>query len=1239
MDREADFFARGGHSLLAVTLVARVCQALGVNVQLGAFLRDPTIRALAAAARASRLATAGPAPVPAAAPLVAPLTAGQRRMWFQHHLDESGSGHNIVIALRVRGRMDAAWLERKVADLFARHPSLRTVFREEGGELRQVVRSADAFAGVFAAEETVPGESPETLETSLLAREDRHLFDLETGPLVRARWVSTGPDQGLFLFTLHHLVADEASCRVLLEELGEDSPVSGPVTPLTAFALSEAEAAGSNRPEIHRQWWREYLAGAPLDLPLPFDARLPARASFRGRRRRWILPPATRLALQAFLRRAQVTPFMGFLGAWGVFLGRLCGCSDLLVGAPVSLRAQPAWERAVGFLLNTLPFRVRWSAEESFSALAGRLRSESVALLDHLEYPFDELVRDLGATRSAARAPVYQTMCVVNTNPLEPPHWPELECELVDHATAAAKVDLVLHVHPHGEEWSFELEYRTDVWREETMERWGEAFGETLALLAGEAESPLGALVASRPETAREGGNLLSALRAVVARSPDAVAVRAEGVSWTYDHLWSSAGRVATALRARGIGRGDRVVWQGPKDPAAIAAILGILRGGAAYVPLDPTFPAERCRLAAEDAAPAVILASASAATGARAWAIAPVLVLEEAMGLDGPPESEAAWAGPDETAYLIYTSGSTGRPKGVVVTHANLAASTRARETVYGLPPGRFLHLSSLAFDSAVAGLFWTLTSGGTLILPSVTEARDPAALVALMRQEGACSTLAIPSFYREILAALEDAGGLSLVRVVVAGEACSPTLVAEHFAKLPEVELWNEYGPTEATVWATVHRVDPADAFAPSVPIGRPIPGLTVELLDADRRPVASGESGELWIGGPGVGQGYWNLPEATEAAFRILPGIGRAYRTGDLASWRGDGLLCFHGRVDRQIKINGFRVEIEEVEALLRRHPAVGEVLVRAEPVIAGEEEAAAVIAHARSLLGDAVVAAEVAALGGEGETTPTRRLIRERFEILLRERAEDFLQTPRKAQRDWMIGQALEELAADLEHLDRLAPTLVPGQILALERDLEDVSGAILSPDEIMEDWQVPLMRAMAREVTQAHGDVLEIGFGRGVSADFIQQAGVRSHTIVEMNDHSVEHYFRPWRARYPEQLIHLHHGRWQDVVPSLGLFDGIFFHAFPMNEEEFMAHVLESVTFAEHAFPAMAARLRPGGCFTYLTTEIDSLSRRHQRALLRHFRSLSFRVEPVRVPPETRDAWWASSMVVIKAVKG
>jgi guanidinoacetate N-methyltransferase len=529
-------------------------------------------------------------------------------------------------------------------------------------------------------------------------------------------------------------------------------------------------------------------------------------------------------------------------------------------------------------------------------------------------------------------------------------------------------------------------------------------------------------------------------------------------------------------------------------------------------------------------------------------------------------------------------------------------------------------------------------------LIVPSADEVRDPDAICALVAQHSVRVLLAVPSLYDQLLDWQPERLG-SLSTAIVAGEACPVRLLRKHLQTLPNCALYNEYGPTETTVWASVHQCDPHSEPSREVPIGRPIPGCEIRILDTRRRRVPVGIVGELCIGGPGLTRGYLNRPDLTASRFFSADDGTRLYATGDLARWLPEGSLEYHGRNDEQVKIRGYRIEVGEIESCLRDLPGVRDAVVVTTPANGDGSPGLLSLETLLSILPEETVQSALADLAIEdasakGADLPAfqRKVDRGDFEVRFTVKRPDFIAPPRKAQRDWLLGQAINEVADDLEHLDKVARAFVPGKDHKLQHDLVDLTDASLTDDQIMEDWQTPLMRAMAGYATETGGDILEIGFGRGVSGTFLQQGRPRSHTIIEMNRHSIERHFNPWRQAHPNADIRLCPGRWQEVLPELGLFDAILFHTYPMNEEEFVKYILSSVTFAEHAFEAMAGHLKSGGVFTYLTAEIDSLSRRHQRALLKHFSEISFKIVPLTVPPDTIDSWWANSMVAVKAVK-
>ena len=557
----------------------------------------------------------------------------------------------------------------------------------------------------------------------------------------------------------------------------------------------------------------------------------------------------------------------------------------------------------------------------------------------------------------------------------------------------------------------------------------------------------------------------------------------------------------------------------------------------------------------------------------------------------------------------------------------------------------------SGISFDSSVAGIFWTLAQGGTLVVPGEDEFGDPVALARLARQHRISHLLCIPQLYRELIG-FDSAAFGSLKAAIVAGESCPPDVLSLHGRKLPNTELYNEYGPTEATVWCTVHKCDPHDAL-PRVPIGQAIPGATTHVVDHHLLPVPTGVAGELLVGGPGVALGYLGDSTSTMERFVRYSVTGqRVYRTGDRVRRRNDGTLEFLGRIDHQLKINGYRVEPEEIESTIATFSGVSDSVVVAarERVLhnhvrgrpSHRPSPTNVPGHRPSteeLLGklkrlDKGVAEQLLRSVESGESDNIYKMQREKFEVELRLHSDSVIKPPRKSQRGWLVNQLLNEVADDLEHLDQVASRFVPGKERTVD-DFRDFSGdeVVLDDQQIIEDWQTPLMRAMAGLVTQSHGDVLEIGFGRGVSATFIQQMGVRSHTIIESNAPCVQRHFVPWREKHADREIRLIHSRWQDALDHLGKFDGVFFHAFPMNEHEFMEHIVNSVTYAEHFFETAASLLSDGGVFTYLSTEIDSVSRRHQRKLFRWFRQVTTtvasdsRFPPRRVMRGGPIRWW------------
>ena len=1207
-----------------------------------------------------------------------PLLASPGQQWIfvaQKSMPSAG-GLTLTSSFEIEGPLDLDGLERAIRQVVARHEVLRSNYRLCGNEV-EMVPGADTPFGIIRH----PGGKAQEIRARAedLAREP---FNLESGPLLRVHHLENREGPSLLLLAVHDIVFDgwslglfwsETTAFYRADKVGE--PASLPELPIqyADFASWQREQLAAGRFTEQLDYWKRQLSDLPPPIALPVDHPYPPILTTSGQLEFHRLRPGLTKELRKLATGENASLFMVTLLAFQILLWKYTGSTDIIVGSPIANRRRRETAPLIGFFLSTVALRMRFEEDPTVRQALLTTRATTLDAIKHQDLPFNRVVEAVRPPRVSGRHPLCQVMFVHQTRNEAVPSFAPCDAEATHTRieTATSKFDLTLFAAETGEEIEIILEYRTDLFDRETIRRMMGHYEQLLEGMAGnpgQRTSELNCLTREEAEVLfREWQGpacptpRLPLLGDQVTRqarnAPERTAVVGASRSLSYGELEDLASAIAIRLREAGAGPGTNVGHLMGRHPGALAAILGILKTGAAYVPVDPDYPAERRKLIIEDAGITILVTDRDHQPPATDQLLCLAIEGIEAGTAVGSPPLLAA-PDPESPAYLIYTSGSTGRPKGVVVTHANLRHSTAARVSTYESGPQRFLLIPSFSFDSSVAGIFWTLAHGGTLVVPESDDLRDPARLRAIIRDRKVTDMLCVPTLYREILRDGPD-DLLSLRRVIVAGERCPTDLVARHFRELPAVDLFNEYGPTEATVWATVHRCSGADADGiRPVPIGRPIANMMALVLDQTGSPLPSGLAGELNLAGPGLARGYWGREDLTTERFveRNLPLLGRLrlYRTGDRVRWRPDGNLEFLGRFDEQLKIRGYRIEAGEIEANLKRHPLIEDCVVvaaapgRDEPIqdILLAEVAAGRISEERlnRILDEIVAMApdqveEAAATkAGEERNPPDRFVERPRFRLELRTKASDFVDAPRKAQRNWLLGQAMEEFADDLEFIDDAAKSFVPGYDHRLGSDLRDVTQSTLTDQEIMEDWQTPLMKAMARCATGSHGDILEIGFGRGVSAEFIQLEGVRSHTVVEPNRHSIDHYFTPWRKRHASRDIRLVEGRWQDVEDRLGLYDGIFFHAFPLNEEEFTRYVLESITFAEHAFAPMAAHLKPGGAFTYLTTEINSLSRRHQRCLFRHFHSISIHVEKLSIPPDTHDTWWADQMVVIRAVK-
>jgi hybrid polyketide synthase / nonribosomal peptide synthetase FtdB len=947
----------GLDSLTALEIRNAVESAFGVSIGVVDLMRGSSITDLAG--RIARHMDARAVAIPAAAldrPF--PLSAGQRAVWLLQEMTPS-SAYHVSFAARIVSPVAEAVLRAALTDLIARHPMLRARFLHGAdGPAQRITDENNAdFLVVDAA-----GWNDAQLAVAAKEAYDRP-FDLAAGPLLRVHLFRRNEEETVMVLVVHHIVCDGWSLWILLDELGAlyAARAAGQIARLPEVPSTFADAVRREEDFVRSpegaaelSWWRERLANPapPLDL-IGDRPRLPV-ARHRGATCRFLTSGAVAKDLVALAAREQTTLFAVTLAAFHLFLARTSGARRLAIGVPSTGRTEAAFAPVVGDFVNPVVVEADIDPDQPFLDLLAQVKERALASLERSRYPFPLVVESLRVPRDPARSPLFDAMFVfqkpqqsaglatlfVPGVSAQPVPWGGMMLRGFDLPQQEGQVEIALEVVEIDGVLAGAFKYDTDRFDAPAAERLARRYRGLLDQIAADPARPVGAydvrtpeeilLIERSNETAIPGPDEMFLHRrfaAIAAQEPARVAVIHGNIRLAYGDLDRRSTAVAAALRQVGVRPGTIVGVVAPRAVETLVALLGVLKSGAAYLPLDPGYPMERLTSMILDAHP-VALITAPGTTLTCSLPMIDLATLHEAVM---PQEAgNEAQLEADDPAYLIYTSGSTGRPKGVVVSHANLAASTHARSITYG-PAGRFLMLSSFSFDSSVAGTFWSLAYGGTLILPPERFHENPDVLAALIAEERATHLLTLPSMYQTLLGHAGTGALDSLTTVVVAGEQCGAAVGAGHVRVAPQAALFNEYGPTEGTVWATVHRVQPGEPDP--IPIGKPIPNMIVRVLDEAGRPVPLGVIGEIFIGGPQVAVGYHEDPVLTAAAFVDDPfGSGRLYRTGDRAFYRSDGLLVFVGRTDGQVKLRGYRIELGEIEATLSALPGVHDAAVR-------------------------------------------------------------------------------------------------------------------------------------------------------------------------------------------------------------------------------------------------------------------------------------------------------------------
>jgi amino acid adenylation domain-containing protein len=1006
-----DFFELGGHSLRATQVMARIEALFETPVPLRVLFEGPTVAELAARVEELR-GGERPQRLPVAlagrnGPL--PLSFAQERLWFLQRMQPGSTSYNHPIALRLRGPLDRAALERALGEIVRRHEVLRTAFHEVDGAPVQVIAPFLGFA-LPADELSGMGDAEREAEVRLRAAADADgPFDLAAGPLFRARLLRLGEEENVLLLCMHHVVTDGWSTGVLFRELsalygayreGRESPLAEPAMQYADFAVWQREQLRGEALEGQLAYWRERLAGAPALLELPLDRPRPLVQSSRGAQERLELPAELLERLRELGRREGATLYMTLLGAFQVLLGRYAGSEDVVVGSPIAGRTRAETEELIGFFVNTLVLRVDLSGEPTFRDVLRRVRAVTLGAYEHQELPFERLVEELQPERSLGHSPLFQVMFALGDAAAVPGALPGLAVEPLESEAATTKFDLNLVLTETSGGLRATLGYGTDLFERGTALRMLGHLERVLAQVAADAELRVADLdlldgeerrhvLTGWNDTARvfadEPAHVLFAAQA--RRTPEAVAILHEGNALTYGELDRRAEALAGRLRGLGVGPEIPVGLCVERTPDLLVGVLGTWKAGGAYVPLDPGYPAERLGWIVDDAAIPVVLTAGRAGAALPEGLRATVLGIDPA-GEEGAPlapagELRQAAAHASSLAYVIYTSGSTGRPKGVLVQHGSLANLLCATREAFGVRAGDVMPaLASHAFDIWLFEAVMPLVSGAAVRLVDRERVLDVPSLL----EEASDATLlhAVPALMRQVAQVERDTPRLGrLRRVFVGGDLVPPELLAEMGAVLSAAETHVLYGPTEGTILASAHAV-PARGAPTGHPIGTPLENVRLYVCDGRGSPLPVGVPGELLVGGAGVARGYRGRPELTAERFVPDPfwgdgAGGRLYRTGDRVRRRADGTLEYLGRMDQQVKIRGFRIEPGEIEAALRRHPEVADCVVvarddtsapgerRLVAYVVGQAEADGLREHLRLTLPEHMVPGSFVAVG--------------------------------------------------------------------------------------------------------------------------------------------------------------------------------------------------------------------------------------------------------------------------------